>query len=279
MKRNVLNSPGLLKLKRHKRRIVWNKIFLSFIALSVIFASLSYLSRLERINIKEVEISAQKTIDTEAIQKIIESQLGEKYLWLFPKTNIFFYPKNTIKNELQNEFKKLKDISFSIKNNQVLLVSLTDREAKYTWCGENPSDEEEKCYFVDEGGYIFDEAPFFSGAVYFKFYGPAHVGSYFSKENFQQLASLKDVLTAIKLKPVSLHILESGDVKIFLAASSKTSIEPYIIFKNSTDFQNVVENLETALTTEPLQSNLKNKYSSFLYIDLRFGNKVLYKFQ
>jgi hypothetical protein len=54
---------------------------------------------------------------------------------------------------------------------------------------------------------------------------------------------------------------------------------PEIIFKIDSDFQKIAENLQAAITTEPLQTDFKNKYSSLLYIDLRFGNKVYYKFR
>ena len=172
----------------------------------------------------------------------------------------------------------------------MLEVSLTERMALYTWCGDTinlviglPSGDstarEEKCYFVDEAGYIFDEAPYFSGDVYFKFYGLANLGTYFSKENFKQLIYFKDTLLGIGLKPVSLYVLDNGDIKVFLSNLNKAPIGPYIALKASSNFQKVAENLQTALTTEPLQSDLKNQYSSLLYIDLRFGNKVVYKFR
>ena len=71
---------------------------------------------------------------------------------------------------------------------------------------------------------------------------------------------------------------DNGDIKVFLSGK-KNQPWPEIILKADSDFQKVAENLEAALTTEPLQSNFKNKYSSLLYIDLRVKNKVYYKFQ
>jgi len=51
----------------------------------------------------------------------------------------------------------------------------------------------------------------------------------------------------------------------------------YILY-TVTIMQNIKENLDTALNTEPLKSDFKKKYSSLEYIDLRFGNKVYSKF-
>ena len=153
---------------------------------------------------------------------------------------------------------------------------------------------------MDENGYIFDEAPYFSGEVYFKFYGlPAQagvpdvgipqsgspasgtspLGSYYSKQNFQQLLSFKDGLVTFGLKPVALYITNDGEIEFILSGGTAATLGPEIILNNDSDFQKVAENLETALTTEPLQTEFKNKYSVLQYIDLRFGNKVYYKFQ
>lgn len=281
MKRNILSSPRLTELKKHRRRAVLNKIFLVLFGLLAVFILLVFLSRLNSLNISQIEILGNKVVDTETLKTIIQEQITGKYLWLFPKTNIFIYPKNNIKNTLQDKFKRLNSINLSIKN-KTLEVSLGERIAKYTWCGIIPpqTNDDQKCYFMDENGYIFDEAPYFSGAIYFKFYG-AQIESYFFKQNFQQLNAFKDVLISLSLKPVALYITNEGDVEISLSkgVSSTLTVGPKIIFKIDADLQNVAENLEAALNTEPLKSKFKNRYSSLLYIDLRFGNKVYDKFQ
>ncbi len=288
MKRNVLNSPRLLELKKHRRRVVLSKILISLLALLAIFFLLAYLSNLKSLNISNVEITGNKVIDTEALKGTVEEQMTGKYLWLFPKTNILLYPKNSITNILQEKFKRLNSINLSIlpaqagKNN-TLEVSLGERTAKYTWCGTDSPEtsvENQQCYFIDEDGYVFDEAPYFSGEVYFKFYG-VQSKFYFYKQNFKQLIAFRDFFIGLGLQPTALYITNDGDVEIFLSKgmSSTSTIRPKIIFKIDADFQNVAENLEAALNTEPLKSKFKNKYSSLLYIDLRFGNKVYDKFQ
>jgi len=303
MKRNVLNSPRLLELKKRRRKAFLNKILISGFGLLVIFILLAYLSRLNSLNIAEVQIVGNKIVDTEAIRTIVDEQITGKYLWLFPKTNILFYPENNIKNELQNKFKRLKEVSLSIESNKVLLVSLVEQEAKYIWCGANlpveidspnMNNNNQKYYFLNEDGYIFDEAPYFSGEVYFKFYGLTDVGhldserstsvdiplgSYFSKQNFKQLISFRDILVSIGLKPIALYATPDGDIQILLSDKTPAGSGPKIIFRADSNFQNVAENLEAALNTEPLQSKFKNNYSSLQYIDLRFGNKVYDKFQ
>ena len=284
MKRDILNSPRLTELKKHRRKTILNKILLCLLGLFAVFFLFAYLSRLKTLNISEIQITGNKVVDTEAIKTVVEGQIAGKYLWLFPKSNIFFYPENNIKHELWNEFKRINNINLSINNNKILEISLTERDAKYTWCGEAPDliaklPSEEQCYFMDANGYIFDIAPYFSGDVYFKFYGVAELGSYFLKKNFQPLISFKDILIGMGLKPVALYTTDGGDIQIFLSGGTSLTDVPKILFKADADLENVAENLQAALNTEPLLSKFKNNYSKLQYIDLRFGNKVYDKFQ
>ena len=285
MRKNVLNSPRLTELKKKRRRAVSYKIFISLFGFSVIFALLAYLSHLDNLNIAEIQVSGNKVVETEMIKAETKRIISGKHLWLFPKTNILYYPQGTIEDSLREKFKRIKEINMSVKNDKTLEMVLEEREGKYIWCGAKPEAEKEKCYFADESGYIFDEAPYFSGEVYFKLYGlgePAvenPLGSYFLQANFAQLMSFKDILGDFGMKPVALYHNQNGDLEFFLTKGKSASIRPKIILKADADFQNVAENLKAALNTEPLLSKFKNKYSSLLYIDLRFGNKVVYKFQ
>jgi len=287
-KRNILNSPGLLELKRRRRKIFLNKILISIFALVVIFAGLAYISRISVLNINEVEVTGNKVLDTEAIRNAVTKVTSGNYLWLFPRTNILFYPQSNIKVALIDEFKRLEKVDLSIKNYKILKISVTEREGVYTWCGDAPGgsgdDSKNPCFFLDKNGYIFAEAPFFSGDVYFKFYGKldlkndSPLGSNFSPPNFGELISFKKSLENIGLKPEVLYVKDDDSIKIFLPGKT-LGREPYIILDAEDDFQKLAENLELALGTEPLLSDFKNKYSSLEYIDLRYGNKVYYKFK
>lgn len=280
-KRNVLNSPRLTELKKRRRKAILNKILLSLLGLVIVFFLLTYLSRLKNLNITEIQVTSNGVVETEEVQTAVEGEISGKYFWLFPKTNILIYPQNSIQNSLLGKFKRIEKIDLSIENNKTLIINLTEREAKYTWCGNAPTPEilKEQCFFLDEDGYIFDAAPYFSGEVYFKFFGhPTTEDNYFFQQNFKQLVIFVDALRTIKLKPVSLYVTPNKDVEIFLSRGNATATEPRIIFKLDADLQKVAENLEAAINTEPLKSDIKKKYSSLLYIDLRFGNKVFNKF-
>ena len=256
--------------------------FLSFLFLLVL-TGLSFLSKWEKLNIDNIEVTGNKIIETKMIEEIAKEKISGSYFGIFPKTNFLLYPKRKIAKELEDKFKRLKDISLNVRNLKILEIALSEREGLYTYCGAvfPEPDNGNKCYFLDNEGYIFDEAPSFSEGIYLKFYGridkenPA--GSYFFQSLFKKLIFFKETLEKMDIKPVVFYLEEGGDIKVFLASSSQTG--PELIFKKDSDFEKVLENLQSVLSTEPLQAKWKSKYSSLLYIDLRFGNKVYYKFK
>ncbi len=286
MQKSVLNSPRVLELRKKKRKILLKKIFLVVFLFFLILIGLSFFSKWQRININNIQISGNKVIETKMIEDVIKEKIAGNYLWVFPKTNFLIFPRGGIKKELADKFKRLKNISLSVQDMRTLNVSVDERTALYTYCGLAPAELDpsgQKCYFMDENGYIFDEAPYFSGEVYLKFFGrptsetdPA--GSYFFQPNFTKLISLKETLDKIGIKPVIFFVEDTGDIKVFLS-SPGIGLGPFITFKADADYDQVAENLQSVLTTEPLRTEFRTKYSSLLYIDLRFGNKVYYKFR
>lgn len=284
MKKSVLNSPRFLELKRKKRKVFVRKALILLLLFILILIGLSFLSKWQRININNIQISGNKIIETKAVEEIVKENLAGNYLWIFPKTNFIIYPQNKIETELKNKFKRIKEVFVNNKNINTLEIIISERTALYTYCGIAPASSnlgarlpsEEKCYFMDESGYIFDEAPYFSGEVYLKFYGQAD--SYFFEPNFGKLVSLREVFKKMSLNPAVFFVEDTGDIKVFLS-STTPQFGPYIIFKASDNFDQIVENLQSILLTESFQAEFKTKYSSLLYIDLRFGNKIYYKFK
>ena len=264
MTREITNTPRLNKIKRQKRNAAIFKSSTFLIVCIIIFIGLVFLSRIWHIRITNVSVDGNKVVETKQIINITEQDLAGNYWFLFPKNNIFIYPKSQIKKDLAQNFKRLNNIALVLTDRNTLNVVVTEREGKYLWCGEN-------CYFMDEDGYVFDEAPYFSGEVYFKFFGKI------SDKDFAKLVYVKETFSKMGLKPVTLSVLDNRDVKVGLTEEGAKN-RPEIIFKMETDFNKVVENLQTALNTEPLRTDFKKKYASLLYIDLRFGNKVYYKF-
>lgn len=285
--RSVSSSSRLKEIKKKRLVNLRNKFLACFFGFLIILGGLAYFSRLSKINIQNIEIIGNKVIDKEPVENLVKDTLNGKYLWLFPKTNVMIYPREKIEDNINYHFSRAKDINFNLKELNTLEISFNEREPESLWCGEIlPEGElssDMKCYFMDNTGYIFDEAPFFSGEVYFRFFGKVAdadnpKGSIFMQNSFKELSSFKDSLLKFNLKPSVLYVKDDGDIEIILTSSLSLKEAPRIIFKNDSDLVKMAENLQSALAVDPLKTNIDKKYKSLRYVDLRFGNKVYYKF-
>ncbi|MCX6753396.1 MAG: hypothetical protein NTW62_03585 [Candidatus Nomurabacteria bacterium] len=280
-KKVILNSPKVEELKKKRRKELRNKIIFWAIIVLAFFVILIFLSRIKKINIDTVVISGNKIVETKDIENIVKMDLSGNYMYFLPHSNRFIYPEKKIKDDLMDKFKRIIDISINLKGNKILEVNVKERDGKYLYCGETAVsiDATTGCYFIDDNGYIFDNAPYFSDGVYFKFYGHLDdtdnnpVGLYFLKNDFMRLVSLKENLEKLNLKINSFFLNPDGYMIINLSSGAE------IRFKTDSDFDKLVENLHAALTTETFHTDFQKKYDSLLYIDLRFGNKIYYKFK
>jgi len=290
IKRNILNSPRLSELKRKKHKALMNKALLWGLFFVVVLIGIVFLFRWEKINIKNIQISGNRVVETKVIENAVQESLSGEYLWFFPKTNFLIFPRKLVKDRLADEFKSLTNIALKVENPETLEITLSERKPAYTWCGDELTPEnfeatDNKCYFMDESGYIFEEAPYFSGEVYFKFFGKvaedeeSSLGTYFLPNSFDKILSFKTLLKGVDLKPTSLFVKNDSHLEFYLSSNNLPPNTPKIIFRENADFEKLIQNLQTALSAEPLQTDFKQKYSSLEYIDLRFGNKVYYKFK
>jgi len=286
-KRSILNTPRLKEFKKRKRKVIRNRIIFFIILFLIFFVGLAFLSHWKKINIETIQIQGNRVVETQQIENIVNETMQGKYFWLFSQKNSFIYPKEKIKNELKQQFKRLKDITISVDVNDLKTLSIvvSEYDGKYLWCGINIPENftSQQCYFLDSDGYLFDEAPYFSGEVFFKFYGKLDsdlqnpIGIHFSQQYFEKIISLKEAMEKMNLKPSIFYLEDAEDGNIYLSSDNQPPNAPKIIFKLDSDYNKLIENLQSAITTEPLQINLKDTLSSLSYIDLRFGNKVYFK--
>lgn len=284
MKRNdIFSSPHLVESKLKRKKAFIRKVSITLGLAIVLLAGLGLLSRIKKINIESIKVEGNKVAETKTLENAAWDVVSGKYLWLFPKTNVLFYPKSKIEKHLKEEFKILKSLSISIEKDRSLKIALTERAPEYVWCGEDLTDVESKeCYFLDETGYVFSKALYFSGDLYFRFFGELEgkevLGSRYLPEEFGVMTALVKNLKQMGLKPFAL-LNRGKKLELYLSSTHLPPNSPKIILDRGFDLEKVVTNLESILATEPLQSNFKTKYATLEYIDLSFGNKVYYRFK
>jgi hypothetical protein len=290
--RDTFTSPRIeqMRFKRRKRRNILMVVILSNLTISII--GLSYLSSLPAVTIDNIIVSGNHIINDSSIDYFVRNKLNGKYLFIFNKSNSFIYPHEDIYNGLIDNFPRIEFLSLKRTDLKTLHVEIKERSGSYLYCGEIipeiKNEVGENCYFVNRDGYIFDKAPYFSGNVYFKFYtqinGPGGknnlIKSYISDvDYFHRLMKFVSQINSSGFRPIYMNInKEDGNTTLYIYNSNDGGKYPKIIFKNDADFNLIFENLQTAMKKKEFSNDIMLNINKLNYIDLRFKDKVLYKF-
>lgn len=252
------------KVRRKKLIIIGSGIFL-------VLVTLILLMKLPQLQIKEVQVSGATVTGEEAVRAALEESLSGSYLWLVPHSNVIFYRKGHMKAELAKQFPRFSNIEVSLDGLEILSVSVSEREPSAMYC-ENT----EKCFFLDERGFIFDEAPSFSEGVYFVYsHDPAlsePLGQFMIPT--EEFAALKQFIES--LKPLGFRFL-SGVIS-FEDISLQLSGGGVMIFKRGEDLERLTINL-TAFLRSPTIAGEEDFINRLSQLDLRTTDKVFYKFK
>ncbi len=277
-------SQRAIERQRKKFR---KKIILFFVLFFLMVLLLSWLSKLEKFDIQNINITGNLsagrqdlTVKEDDIFKIITENISGKYFKLFSKSNILIYPKVKIEKELLDSFPQIKEIKISFGDFQSITIDVIERKPYAIWC-DGLMDE--KCYFMDSFAYLYEEAPSFSNNVYFKYLGDLDdVATSTPIDNILRQIYLKEAedgqfervnlfirfLKDININSYKLIIKENNDYELFFNNESK------LIFDGKQNFEEIFENLQATLIE---LGDLEDK--EFEYIDLRFDRKILYKFR
>jgi hypothetical protein len=93
------------------------------------------------------------------------------------------------------------------------------------------------------------------------------------KEFLVDFSSLIEKVEPVLFPVRSILLDEEGDVTFFNENGSS-----FVKFSSTSDSNKVWSNLVSAIDTEPLKGKLEKHKADLLYLDVRFGNKVFYKF-
>jgi len=272
--------------KRKKRIAFIKKASVFFVLMLAAAGGSLFLFRNEKLLVGAIEISGNSSIGDEEIRTLVEDNLLGNYFRILPKNSIFFYPRRGIEQSIREKFPRISQAASawkSFNSPRTITVSVSERSPSYVWCGDSlpvEGDENPECYFADSTGVVYDPVPKDEEGKFISLYGSlsgnAARGSFLGEREFSQLSDFIIAVSENGLLPVSLVKKVDGDAEIMLAPGGK------IIFSASEVYQNsgaAISNIESALEAESLKSALKKNPEKLLYIDLRFGNKVFFKFK
>jgi hypothetical protein len=283
----------LLKQNKHirlKRKRVIKKLV--FVSLSLIFfvGFLSLVAHNSHLRITNIFVEGNSVVLDREIIDLVQKNINGKYILLFPKNNFFIYPRIKIKKDILDTFKRVYSVNVSTSGLNSILITLKEREPYALWCGQQIIDSRkisDTCYFTDKSGFIFTQAPKMSSSLYFEFYGETEnkaeniVGSRFlAEEEFNRIISFKELLGNAGFKASRLFVNnKEKDYEMFFETDEIGNKNKWkIIFNSTQDFEKIFNDLTSAINTKLTESGGEDITKKLDYIDLRFNNNVLFKF-
>ncbi len=224
--------------------------------------------RLDRFSITTVRVDGAQAVNAADVHSLIERDLiGDRYL-LVPRRSMFFFPRAEIERDVLAKFPRIKTVVLTASFTPTLTASITERSPQYVWCASGIA----PCQFLDAEGVLLGEAPIFSGAVYLEFDGGSAVdGRFLSLEKITAVSSFVSLLKRSQIEVVRAIVAGADEYHLVTKEGWQ------IYFRTAQSPQTLVENLEAAVGAPEFIA--KKKQALLLqYIDVRFENKIYYKF-
>mgnify|MGYP001584407790 FL=1 len=219
--------------------------------------------------IKNIEIRGLEALGDEDIKLKVYQALDGKYLFFLSRDSILTLRTNFLTEKLKKEFPKIEKITITKSFPDTLKIDLAERKLFGIFCSVS------NCAYIDNTGFAYESSPSSSGSLILKIVSdqeetkvgvqslePALMEQviFLGKET-EKVAGAKVIAYELSLRfPREIHITTSEGFKIY--------------FNRADDFTNVFKVLRTVLNEE-----IKDRRANLDYIDLRFGNKVFYKWQ
>jgi hypothetical protein len=276
----VLQSP---KIAEKKRKRILITTFLLFFCVILFLISTVFFFRLPFLRITNIEFGGVKTLNTKEIESKVFENLNGYYLYFIPKSNILFFPKSAIKENLSKLYKKIDKIDVHRRGTKTIGIDISEKIPVALVCRgfqEEVTMDDKYCYFVDSNAFVFEQAPQFSNGVYIKYYIISDltdniIGTNFIDiDLFNSLQNMVDTAYKAQINPVGILIGLQGDYEMYI--KNKDESLTTVFFDNRSPFKKTISNLIVFIADSNLKKKTATSTSFFDYINLRFGNNIFY---
>ena len=258
---------------KRKREFNW-RIFLLVLLSIIILGGIVFVSRLPKLQVSNIEVTGTNVADPEDVSNLITNLIEGNILFVFPKTSMLFVPTATISRMVEQKFPLFESVEIRRKGINELSVEVIERKGKYVWC-----ENSDTCFFMTENGLVYASSPTFSGTAYIKLFGGERAELPFtplSENDLTKVVVLSERLSTLNIEISEIKFISGTELEVLFKKDGLISV---IHFDPSKDLDTSLEALYTAMRTEAFASQYHDPNKILRYIDLRFPNKVVYKFE
>lgn len=259
---------------RRARRTKLFFVFLLFILL-VLGGVVGFLRKKE-FQISEITVTGTKSLDSNIVIKTAQEYLNGHYAIIIPKTNTLLLSKSDLISHIFEQIPSIEKASVAFKAKNSIEIFVTEKKPSYVWCNTS-------CYFVDDSGMIYEESPRFTNGIFVTFLGGQVEGDpikkYFvSQEQFATLQKILSAIDQISIHVVGITIGENIEIHVDSIRGNILGSTTTIIVTPTESAQTVTDALTLLMNDKSFMGNVAAKGKLLQYIDIRFPDKIYYKF-
>ncbi len=254
----------------------------------------------ERFRIDALDVSGTEAIHPDEVRAVVREVLAEPHALVVPGDFIPFVNNEEIIRRLQERFPRIRSIEVARPSGRTLVITVEERTLFAILCAGGMADEtvgtasstpliaalppplatndetpSRSCVYIDREGFAYSVAPQLVGSLITKITTDGMeipIGKLtLEKRTIDRMALLADRLPAVIGEPVT-------DFSFFMSVPSEVRARAAdgfrMIFKRDDDAERAL-----AVLARILRDEIKDRRKAVDYIDLRFGNKVFYKFK
>jgi len=250
------------RAKRPKRKIYRSRGFwFFFLFLIIIGVSTYFVFFSDLLRVKNIEVSGTGKVSADEVKSIFLTEISKKMLFFLPK-NILSVDFDKLSNDVSSKFPEIEKVSVKIVLPNTVSAEIIEKTPEGCWCAYS------ECYYFDKYGVVYQKNSNCNNLLTINSDKKPELTKQIISENELNNVSkiFKDVSGLVKIKNLNFY-----DEKIILETNQGWKI----YFKHGDDIPGQIVNLKAILEQKvPVE-----KQDNLNYIDLRFGNKVFYKFK
>src|SRR3989344_4959941 len=281
--------PHFSRLARRRREKYLLYILLGVLGVLTGVLLVGYFSQNPKLLIGQVTVAGNQLVSTEEIVTETNSVLEGKFFWLFPRRNMYLFPKQKLVENLEETFPALREVVLNRPSlgTRMLLISVRERTPHALWCNTTSSASDVPtasfCYFLDTDGLLFSPAPdFSSGGAYLRFVGnpasstPPSLGSHlFPTDRFQEISFFMKSLPSLGLVPQTVTIKQVPGDEIDFTIGLTGGVR--ILISGARRLESTLSDMSAFFNDPEIATSNGEFLDHIQYIDFRSAGKVYYK--
>lgn len=288
MTRSVIRPEIVRQSKKRAKKRKRIAYTILFSVLLLIFIGCVFLSWRQELRIQDIVIGQGFNNTENSVFVLVKKEISGRKFIIWPKDSVWWVNREEIGIAILKEFPRVNKVIIKRVDLNRLLIEGENRSLYLLWCDDKQKD---KCFYTDKTGFIFASAPKISDNALFRLYSPLAVDPVgtrpLSASLFFDLTkiidSLPDLMTASGVTALNTNHLilqPGGEITVLVTTSFKDIKNNWEIrFNLNDDIRQLSSNLGTVLQAPAFIEDFNQNQGNIDYIDLRFGNKVFYRFK